>query len=90
MSIRDLLLNVLIGIGVALFVAFVAVAESLPMWVLVIVAVVVWAMYIVIVIRDHQRDIKYPLVRLRPTPPTRRTPRAPQVTPYDQKEDNQE
>ena len=89
MSIRDLLLNVLIGIGVALFVAFVVVAESLPMWVLVIVAIVVWLVYIVIVIRDHQRDIKYPLVRVRPTPTARRTPRAPQATPYDQEEDKE-
>lgn len=87
MSIRDLLLNVLIGIGVALFVAFVVVAESLPMWVLVIVAVVVWAIYIVIVIRDHQRDIKYPLLRYRPAPTTTRVPRAPQATPYDQEKE---
>lgn len=89
MSIRDMLLNSLIAIGLALMIVFVAMADSLPLWILIIVAVIVWAGYIVLVIRDHQRDIKYPVVRYRPTDPPIRTIKPPQTTVYDQKEDIQ-
>lgn len=86
MSIRDLLLNALIGIGLVFGIVFVAVSDSLPMWFLIILAMIFWVVYIVIVIRDHQRDIKYPLVRLRPSDPPIRTIKPPQTEVYDQKE----
>ena len=88
MSIRDLLLNVLIGLGLMLAILFVMAADSLPMWALIIAAIVTWAVYIVLVIRDHQRDVKYPIIRYRPTelPPTR-VVKTPQTAVYDQKED---
>ena len=87
MSIRDMLLNVLIAIGLAFTIVFVAAADSLPMVFLVIFAMIVWVIYVVMVIRDHQRDIKYPVVRYRPTDPPIRTIKPPQTTVYDQKED---
>lgn len=87
MSIRDMLLNALIATGLAFMILFVAAADSLPMWLLAIFAMIVWAVYLVMVIRDHQRDIKYPVVRYRPTDPPIRTIKPPQTTVYDQKED---
>ena len=79
MTIRDLCLNVLIFLGVVGFI-FVALAlESAPIWVALIVAAIVWAIYIVLVVRDHQRDIRYPLVRIKETP----RPRSNQTI-YDQ------
>ena len=88
MSIRDLLLNILIGFGFVGFVFATSLLDSMPLIVAQIVAVILWLIYIVIVIRDHQRDIKYPLIRYRPdkSNPTR-TPKRPQTTPYDQEED---
>ncbi len=88
MTIRDLLLNVLIGIALLPFIFLVAAADSLPMWLLLVVAAILWVVYIVIVIRDHARDIKYPVLRYRPPATTTRAPKAPQTTPYDQKEDH--
>lgn len=88
MSIRNLLLNILIAIFLAFVLTFIAVADSLPMWLLGIAAVVVWVIYVVLVIRDHQRDIKYPVIRYRPTElPAVRTVKPPQTTVYDQKEE---
>ena len=87
MSIRDLLLNILLAIFLAFVLTFIAVADSLPMWVLGVAAVIVWVVYIVIVVRDHQRDIKYPIIRYRPTDPPIRTIKPPQTAVYDQKED---
>lgn len=87
MSIRELLLNVLIAIGLAFMILFVAAADSLPLWFLIVVAIVAWVIYVVIVIRDHQRDIKYPIIRYRPTDPPIRTIKPPQTAVYDQKED---
>lgn len=79
MSIRDLLLNILIGIGFVGFVIGVSVLETLPFWALIIVAAIVWLIYIVIVVRDHYHDIKYPLLRYRPAA----EPKRPQSI-YDQ------
>lgn len=87
MSIRDMLLNSLIAIGLAFMIVFVAAADSLPMWLPVIAATIIWVVYVILVIRDHQRDIKYPLVRYRPTNPPIRTIKPPQTAVYDQKED---
>lgn len=87
MSIRDMLLNSLIAIGLAFMIVFVAAADSLPMWLLAIAATIIWVVHVILVIRDHQRDIKYPLVRYRPTDPPIRTIKPPQTTVYDQKED---
>lgn len=87
MSIRDILLNSLIAIGLVFMIIFVAAADSLPMWLLVIAATIIWVVYVILVIRDHQRDVKYPLVRYRRTAPPIRTIKSPQTTVYDQKED---
>ncbi len=89
MSIRDLMLNVLIAIGLAFGIIFVAAADSLPMWLLIVVAAIAWIVSIVLVVRDHQRDIKFPLIRHRPRPIPTRVVKAPQTTAYDQKEDQQ-
>lgn len=89
MSIRDLLLNILIGLGVAAFIFMVSVLDSIPFWILVILAIIAWATYIIIVIRDHSRDIKYPIVRVRPDKRSTRVVRKPQTTPYDQEEVNE-
>lgn len=80
MSIRDLLLNILIGFGVFAVIFVGSIVESFPLWILLILACIVWAFYIVIVIRDHQRDIKYPIIRYRPN--------SRQTTLYDQEEDH--
>lgn len=87
MSVRDFLLNLLIAFGIASFVIVVAAMDSLPMWVLGVLAFLVWVIYIVIVVRDHQRDIKFPLIRYRPNEPQDRVIKAPQTAIYDQEED---
>lgn len=89
MSIRDLLLNILIGLGVAAFIFLMSALDSLQFWILLVLALIVWAMYIVIVIRDHSRDIKYPVVRVRPEKRSVRIAKTPQTTPYDQEEVNE-
>lgn len=87
MSIRDILLTFLTGIGLGAFIAFVAMADSLPLWLLGVLAILAWVAYIVIVIRDHQRDIKFPIFRVRPPESQNRVIKTPQTTVYDQKED---
>lgn len=93
MSIRDLLLNILIGFGVCAFILFVIAVDSLPIWILVIAAIVVWVVYIVIVVRDHSRDIRYPILRYRPDKIkgaiNQRLAKTPQTTPYNQEEDEE-
>jgi hypothetical protein len=89
MTIRDLLLNFLIGLGVASFVMFASILESIPLWIIVILAAILWAFYVVLVIRDHSRDLKYPIVRYRPQHErTARVSKAPQTVPYNQEEAN--
>lgn len=89
MSIRDLLLNVLIAIGLTFTIIFVAVADSLPMIVLIVLAMIVWVIYVILVIRDHQRDIRYPIVRYRPNESLipSRVAKTPQTAVYDQQEE---
>lgn len=89
MSIRDLLLNILIAFGVAAFIFMISILDSIPFWILSILVVIVWVAYIVIVIRDHARDIRYPLLRVRPEKKFERVVKAPQTTPYDQEEDKE-
>ena len=87
MSIRDLFLNLLIGIGFVGFVVAVSALETIPFWVAVIVAALLWLVYIVLVIRDHARDIKYPILRYRPAPVATR-PEPQPIFDQDQKEEN--
>lgn len=87
MSIRNLLLNLIIAIQVATLIAFALILNSLFLGVLVIFAAIIWAIYIVLVVRDHQYDIRYPIVRYRPPKTeTNRTPKRPQTIPYNQEE----
>lgn len=87
MSVRDWLLNVLIGIGFFGFIAAISNLDTLPFYAAVIIAVLLWVIYIILVIRDHQRDIRYPIIRYRPdeTNP-RQTPQP--IYDQDQKEED--
>lgn len=85
MRVRDILLNILIGLGVFAFIAIISSLGTLPFWVGLIFVFIVWGTYVLLVIRDHKRDIKYPLVRLNPRPPIR-TPKPRQTTVFDQEE----
>jgi len=90
MSIRDILLTILTAFGLASLIVIVAAADSLSLWLIVALAIVVWIAYIIVVIRDHQRDIRYPIIRYRPaefTGPPTRVRKTPQTTVYDQKEE---
>ena len=87
MSVRDLLLNILIVVGIAAFIFIGSAIDSFPISILVILAIIVWIAYLILVIRDHQRDIRYPIVRIRPNEAPRRVVKTPQNTPYDQEED---
>jgi membrane protein implicated in regulation of membrane protease activity len=55
MKAKDALVGFLFWLGILAFVFFVASADSLPMWVLLILAAIAWVAYILIVIRDYQR-----------------------------------
>lgn len=82
MNLKDVLTGFLFWIGIIVFGTFIVSIDSLPMWILLILAVVAWIAFIIVAIRDHQRDIKFPLLRYR------EAPAAPQPQPvYDQEED---
>ncbi len=82
MNLKDALVGFLTWIWIMAFGGFVIVADSLPMWVLLIIAALAWIAFVIVAIRDHQRDIKFPLLRYREAPV------APKTQPvYDQEED---
>lgn len=82
MNLKDALVGFLFWVWILAFGAFVMSADSLPLWILLILAAVAWIVYIVVAIRDHARDIKFPLLRYR------EAPAAPKPQPvYDQEED---
>lgn len=84
MKLKDTLVGFLMLLGILGFGAIVISIDSWPTWAVLILAVVVWVIYILTVVRDHRREIKYPVVRIRQEDTTAR--RTPQSI-YDQKED---
>lgn len=56
MKLKDVLLNVLLGLGIFAFLVIMASLDSLPFWALAALALVVWAGYILLVVRDFLRE----------------------------------
>lgn len=55
MKLKDALVGLLFWIGILTFLFVVMSLESWPMWALFVLSIVVWAIYILVVIRDHER-----------------------------------
>ena len=85
MNLKDALIGFLSCIGILVFGLYTTTIDSLPMWVLLVLAIFTFVAYIIVAIRDHQRDIKYPLLRYREAP---KDPRAIPQPVYDQEEDD--
>lgn len=55
MKLKDALVGLLTWLGILALIFFVGSVDSAPKWFLVVVAVLAWAFYILVVIRDHSR-----------------------------------
>jgi hypothetical protein len=55
MKAKDALVGFLFWLGILAFGFIIMTADSLPGWVLLILAVLAWVAYILVVIRDYQR-----------------------------------
>jgi len=88
MTLRQLLQQVLIGLGVFSGILLISALEVAPLWVLLIVATLVWFGYIALIVRDNIRERKYPVIRYRP-PESITRPKSSKPSPaiYDQEED---
>ena len=83
MKLKDALIGLLMWLGVLGFITIVSSIDGWPLWALIVLAVIAWAVYILVIVRDYRRDLKFPVVRVRQEDTVRRD-RQPI---YDQEED---
>ena len=81
--LKDVIVGLLVWIGILAFGLFLATADTFPMTILLILAILLWFAYILVIVRDYQREKRYPTVRY-----DTRKPNAPQNV-YNQEEDNE-
>lgn len=84
MTWKNVFLNLLIGLGLVGFIIGVAALEVIPFWVAIIIAAVLWIIFIVLELRDQEREKRYPVLRYQPS---QKTPKTTQTI-YDQEADN--
>lgn len=60
MKLKDALVAVLTWLGILGFLAIFLSIDGWPMGMLIVLAAIVWSVYILVIIRDYQRDLKYP------------------------------
>lgn len=56
MKLKDALVGIMLWIGILAFLLVLMSLESWTMWTLFALAVVIWMFYILVIIRDHERE----------------------------------
>lgn len=58
MNIKEFAQMVLISLGLAMLIFLVAAADSMPMWVLLVVALIFWVVWVVQILRETRAGVK--------------------------------